>query len=291
VTANPLQWQGGDPDASYLDKVLRHGPVEVYFDEGVSFRTIWTLWLRATLAALPFMVLGFIVLMVSLLSLAGSRYSSSSSGAAGASTFSLVLFLLMPVVWLVVFMMSRVAEPLGEWRVVLADRSSAADHVYSAIQGKLLERQLPVASLLTRRTATGFGAVQNRLILVDGQYRVYVSVFAFGTSLYLGWIMYRHRGGGELLGQFILDLFASLSGKLDDIGRMLRTERPRALREVVHALCREGLNVAVQQIEVPLTYGFPNGLPPVEPLPGAMPQPAYQQPITGAWPTQPGTPG
>jgi len=69
--------------------------------------------------------------------------------------------------------------------------------------------------------------VQNRLILVEGQYRVYVSVFPFGTSLYLGWIMYRHRGGAELIGRFVVDLFASLSGRLDDIGRMLRTERPR----------------------------------------------------------------
>jgi hypothetical protein len=287
MTANPLMWQGGDPDSAYLDKVLRHGPVEVYFDEGITFRTLWTLWLRATLCCLPFVAVWFVLLATSLAALMSSPFSYMSRSSSGAVTAGFVLLMFAPVVWLLVFVASRVAEPLGEWRVTLADRANVADQVYSVIEGKLQERHLPLTSQQTRRTATGYGAVQNRLILFDGQYRVYVSVFPYGTSLYLGWIMYRYRSGGELIARFFADLFASLSGRLDDIGRMLRTERPRALREVAHALCREGLNVAVQQIEVPLTYGFPNGLPPVEPLPGTV----QQQPTTGSWPVQHGTPG
>jgi hypothetical protein len=162
--------------------------------------------------------------------------------------------------------------------------TTAVGSTYSAIRGKITERQLPVGSVETKRNATGFGSVNNRLILIDGPYRVYVSVFAYGTSLYLGWMMYRNRKGSELFARYWSDFFASLFGRLDYIGLMLRTERARAMREVVHSLCREGMNVAIEQIEVPESYGFPDGLPPIEALPSTLPMAHLPPPApTGTW--------
>jgi hypothetical protein len=248
IPSMPLPgWKGGDGNAAYLDKTLRHGGIEVYFDEKVAGRVVRALYLRATFFAFLSLAVLWIFLLVGL--------------------FPLTI-IGMIAVWFFVFLRSRVEEPISEWRTVLADRATAGSSTYNAIVGKLDERQLPIQSKETRRTATGFGSVNNRLILTDGYYQIYVSVFAYGTSLYLGWMMWRTRRGSALFARFISDLIATIMGRLDLIGRMLRTERARAMREAVHALCREGLNVAIERIEVPDSYAFPAGLPPIESLPG-----------------------
>ena len=254
-------WQGGDGNAAYLDKTLRHGPVEVYFDESITWRTIKERWFRAAVGSLvTFMILALLAL------------TSLSSGMAAFAVFAAVV-----VFWLV-FLLSKLDEPIGEWRVVLADRADVSDSVYSAIRGRLAERDLPLQDVIARRTYSRHG-VSNRLVLVDGYYHVYVTVFPYGTSLYLGWTMWRRRRGVALVKRFVSDLVASLGGRLDSVDLMLRTEHPRAIREVVHALCREGLHVAVDRIEVAASYGFPNGLPRIEPLPGGNPMsPAFGSP-------------
>ncbi|PPK67137.1 hypothetical protein V5P93_003474 [Actinokineospora auranticolor] len=239
-------WQGGDPDAVYQNKILRHGQVETYFDETVLGRSLFRLFIKSFLI----MILPTAIL---------------------TSIDSTVGYSLMVPLWFAAFLLSRVAEPLGEWHVVLADRGAAADAVYRMMNGKIAERKLPIQSVETTRNRTGFGSVANRLVLIDGSYRAYVTVFAYGTSLYLGWVMYRHRRGVNLVVRFWLDLVARMTGRLSDIGQMLRTQRPRAMREVIHALCREGMYVAIERVEVPENYGFPNGLPPIEDLPGETP--------------------
>jgi hypothetical protein len=242
IPLTPLPgWRGGDGNAAYLDKTLRHGPVEIYFDESVGWHSVKALWFRSALCSVMFMIVTVFVLPLAVVG--------------GIAVFFLV------------FLLSRQAEPIGEWRTVLADRARACPSVYSAIMGNLAERKMPIESVQARRHYNSSGTVDNRLVLVDGHYKVYVSVFEYGTSLYLGWMMYRSRRGSTLVARFVTDLFVSMTRGQDVIDLMLRTERPRALREVAHASCREGLHVAIERIEVPAGYGFPEGLPEVEPLP------------------------
>lgn len=266
VRVTPLPgWRGGDGNAAYLDKTLRHGPVEEYFDESVGVRTIGRILFQAFACAL-------------LVSVFASIVSVSAGVVVGLAVFVLV------------FVLSKLDQPIGEWRVVLEDRALASDSVYSAIRGKLTERQLPIQGIRARRTREPNGAVNNRLVLVDGHYQVYVSVFAYGSSLYLGWMMYRTRRGSALLRRFFGDVLAAMTRRVDDVELMLRTERPRAMREVVHALCREGLNVAVERIEVSPEYGFPEGLPEIELLPAtSSPGPRPPTAPTPGWPAPAGT--
>jgi hypothetical protein len=260
ASVTPLPgWTGGDGNAAYLDKTLLHIPMEGYFDESVDWRTIVRLWFRSAMCSFSF----FLLLLV--VSLATGSPDSVNIGV-----------LLGFVIFWLIFLLSRLDEPIGEWRVVLEDRAAASPSVYSAIRGKLAARQLPIRSILARRTRTEAGTVHNRLVLVDGQYQVVVSVFDYGTSLYLGWMMWRSRRGITLVGRFIADLVTGMAGRLDSIDLMLRTERPRAMREVVHALCREGLHVAVERIVVPDHYGFPNGLPHIETTSAPAPAPPVQ---------------
>ena len=83
-----------------------------------------------------------------------------------------------------------------------------------------------------------------------------MSVFAYGTSLYIGWTMWRKRRAFVLIGVFLKDVFGSLLGRSDDIAQMLRTETVRAMREAVHSAVREGAETAMRGIEVPMVSTF-----------------------------------
>jgi hypothetical protein len=251
-----LGWRGGDGNAAYLDKTLRHRGIELSLDDRVSARDIFQLFLYA-LAASILTYLPFLVLAV-LFGLA------SGSGEAFVAFYTIGSIASIVVFWFVLLGI-KTPEPISEWRVLLDGRTEQADSVYSKIAGTLMVRGIPLR-LDRRRIRTGLGRrqVSNRLVLTEGTYTAYISVFTYGSSLYLGWMMWRSRRGAALIWQFATDLVMGILGRGDTELIMLRTEQPRAMREAVHAACREGLVVAIDQTPVPVEYGFPHGLPPIE---------------------------
>lgn len=108
--------------------------------------------------------------------------------------------------------------------------------------------------------------VHNRLVVTSGRYVAYVTVFAFGTSLYVGWTMWRSRSGAVVIGHFVKDIVASMLNRAGSLNQMLRTDRPRAMREAVHSAAREGVEIAIRGIEVPLAWTFGQE-PPVQSAP------------------------
>lgn len=265
----------GDGNAAYLDKVLCHQEVELSLDDGVNIRFIISLVVRALLAAL---LVGFAVsIPLFMLALA----TESIGLLATASTLPVLIGV---VVFAVVLLATRVPEPVAEWRVLLPDRARGGDSVYHQIVGTLRVRQSPIGGSVRRiRTGPGPHEVSNRLVLIEGHYSAYVSVFPYGTGLYLGWTMWRSRRGGQLVWRFLTDLLEGIIGRNDPEHRMMRTERPRAMREAVHAACREGLFVGIENTVVPVEYGFPEGLPPIE-------DDIRPAPVPGSRPTEPGRP-
>lgn len=278
-------WRGGDGDASYLDKTLLHQAMELSLDESVSGRTVLRLWGRAAAIAGAWYVFFLFIWLMSGGPDTSSLYGGGRGGDGGGSGLLTVAGLGSFVLFWLVFLMTRVQEPIGEWKVLLADRAAAKPDVYSQIHGRLRDRRLPI-SFSARRIRTGLGrdSVGDRVVLVDGHYTAYISVFDYGTSLYLGWMMWRTRRGASLLGRFLADVVGGMFGHTDPVKLMLRTERPRAMREAVHSVCREGLHVAVEGLSVPEAYGFPAGLPPIEDgeLAAAMPPPSVPVPAMAA---------
>lgn len=294
----------GDPgasgDSAYLDKTLLHRPVELYFDESVAPRSLFLLWLRPALITGPvFLISGFLLIIVSIVDAlaqlsattqeqaGGGNANAGGGGGGGLAVLLLLIVILSFAAFWVILLASKLQEPISEWHVLLADRAPAAESVYNAIVGTSRDRSLPLYPY-TRRLPTSFGPVSSRLVLVDGHYEAFITVFAYGTSLYLGWTMWRSRRGAHLLGRYIADMFRSMGGQLDPVAKMLRTEQARAMREAVHAVCREGLHVAVDQIQVPDNYAFPQGLPPIEGFAPSAPAPS---PISAPIPAAPDAAG
>lgn len=258
-------WPGGDGNEAYLDKTLRFNDIELSLDESVNFRILWRLWLRAFIVSGVVWAVFAVPGVVLMFSDAGSVLGGGASSGGGTVLVTVGTIPGVIMFWLIL-LLSKLPEPIAEWRVLLADRAAGADSVYSQISGTLWHRQLPV-NWRVRRIRTGFGPsnVSNRLVVQDRTYTAYISVFPYGTSLYLGWMMWRTRRGTTLIGRFVADVFSGMGNGQDLERQMMRTERPRAMREAVHAACREGLMVAHEGRQVPVEYGFPQGLPQIEP--------------------------
>jgi hypothetical protein len=230
--------------------------MELALDESVSFRTLFRLWLFAALAGgLTYSV--FFVL--SLLSLLGSASSGTTAGLSMSSgLFGFGMLLAFGVFW-VVLLLVKIQEPVAEWKTLIDGKATAAESSYAAIYQSLARRRIPVGVTARRiRSDMMAESVNNRLIITERSYVAYVSVFAFGTSLYVGWTMWRDRRGYSLVGQFAKDLVGGILGRTGIINQMLRTERVRAMREAVHSAVREGVDAAVEDAEVPImaTFGY-----------------------------------
>lgn len=250
---NPLPgWRGGDGNAAYLDKTLKFGEIETQLNESTHLGFLMRLMLQG------FLVAFLLYLVCSVFGL----FLLVAAGTVGLLWFVATGFLSIAVFW-IVLLFARVPEPIAEWRVLLAERHGRRESAYHGIRQVLQTRGYPVR--VEER--------EGRMILRENTYSVYISVFAYGSGLYLGWMMWRSRRGYQFIGQYLRDMMQGIQGRNQVEWQILRSERARALREAAHIACREGLAVALS-----------DSTPPTPPTPPAQltgPQPSYGSGIPG----------
>ncbi|MGW2014094.1 hypothetical protein [Streptomyces sp. NPDC001927] len=279
------------PNAAYRNQTMRYENVELSFDESVPFRTVFQLWFQAFVVSLVvFMLFG---LLPALMSDSGPFDAEGELGTGQ---------ILGTIAFWIVLLAARINEPVSEWKTLLEDKHAASSSAYAAIYGALARRQIPVSAVPVRiRSDIMSEVVNNRLVIKSGRYIAYVTVFGYGTSLYVGWTMWRTRSGAVIIGHFLKDLVGGMFNRTGSINQMLRTEKPRAMREAVHSAAREGVETAVQGIEVPLASTFGQE-PPIQsgasatgqatkngsgPVPGAVPAPPTAGPAMAPHGSQP----
>ncbi|WP_189958075.1 adhesin [Streptomyces alanosinicus] len=267
------------PNAAYRNQTLQYGDVELAFDESVDFRTIKRLWFTAAVSAtLVFAVVGALPALF----------------AEDVDALRLGVLISFVVFWLTL-LASGQTEPISEWKTLLEEKAAASSSAYAAIYGALSRRRIPVSAVPARiRSDITPEVVHNRLVIRSGRYVAYVTVFAYGTSLYVGWTMWRSRSGAVVIGHFLKDLVGSFMNRTGSVNQMLRTDRPRAMREAVHSAAREGVEIAIQGIEVPLASTFGQEVPiqdapsaPTAPVPPTPPSPPAPAPSPGRMPGMP----
>ncbi|MGW4806745.1 hypothetical protein [Kitasatospora sp. NPDC004272] len=277
-------WNGGDGNNAYLDKTLRHMPVETVLDDRVSGRALLRMAARALLVsgAVWLVVLTF-GLLVALADSSGSSDPTETLGAfvgvplyAGLAAFA---------TFLLVLVVGKLTEPIAEWRVLLHARADV-DSAYNQICNVVAERGYPLTPSV--EAVQQYGGTARRLVLAQHDCTAHISVFNYGSSLYLGWQMWRTRSKFRLFVQFVTD---NVSGGSDLRSAMSRTGQVRAMREAVHAACREGLVVAIEQRPVQLQVRFPQvaSVSTVEAV-GPQRQPSMPPAPPGASPVPPAPP-
>lgn len=251
-------------DTAYRTQSLRFLPVEAGLDESASLRTLFALWVRAATVSCGVFGILFVVWIVGSAGTVASLGPDNFYTSSGLSVGLLLGVILIPFLlfWLLL-LVPQTEEPIAEWRALLENRAAAATSTYAAIYGSLVRRRIPVsaAALRVRSDVLGGEVVNNRLLIREGSYQAVVTVFPYGMCLYVGWSMYRDRRGAVLIGTFLKDLVGSVVGHTRPVNRMLRTEKVRAMREALHSAVREGVDVAVQGIRMPLNATFGREVP------------------------------
>jgi len=122
-----------------------------------------------------------------------------SHGNGNGQTLFYVGLIVSAIVFLGVLLGSKVTEPIGEWRALLANRGGQSEGYYRMITAVLERRRLPIKPQLRRIELNGEGRpVKHTIVLSENEYQTYVTVFPYGTSLYVGWQMWRRRSGAQL---------------------------------------------------------------------------------------------
>ncbi|HEY3867674.1 MAG TPA: hypothetical protein VGM10_04970 [Actinocrinis sp.] len=264
-------------DIAYRIQTLRHQEVELGLDETVRPLVLFWLWLRAAIISVTvnvlFVFLWLIVERATLANTAGTGTGPSLGILEFGSLLSFVLY------W-VILLFSSVEEPIAEWRSLVPEKAAAATSSYSAIYGSLKLHRIPLSPVATRVRSdlVGTEVVNNRLVINFRGYTSFITVFPYGASLYVGWLMFRRRPGYMLIGVYLKDLVSGIFGRNKLVAQMLRTESVRAMREAIHTAVREGVDVAIQGIDVPMeaTFGAEVPIYQLEAVAaGAAPQPGH----------------
>jgi hypothetical protein len=288
--ARTASWAAAGPrggDTAYRTQSLKYTPIELSLNEAVPFMVVLRLFLTA-------LVLSWIVFIIFVaLWLVTGGASSTSVGPLGVSSgpnlgLLQVGSLVSSIVFWVILLLNRFPEPIAEWKVLLEERAAAGEHAYAAIYGSLTRRRIPVNAVPSRVRSDVFSreVVNNRLVVSERGYVAYATVFAYGTSLYVGWTMWRNRFGAQLIGIFLKDLVGGILGRTDLISQMLRTEKVRAMREAVHSAVREGVEIAIEGVEISIVSTFGYEIP-IQDLTAPVPPPITHQAQSAPTPAMP----
>ena len=252
-------------DIAYRTQSLKFQPMEISLDESVNRLALVWLYLRAALVSIIFWMVLFVIWVIT------NANTFSQPGGPSTGLLNVATLLAFLLFWFVM-LFTRTQEPIAEWRSMIEERAAAATSAYAAIYGSLRRRQIPLSpvALRVRSDILGQESVNNRLVITERGYTAYVSVFPYGTSLYVGWMMFRNRRGYQLIFTFLKDALGSVFGRADLISQMLRTEKVRAMREALHYAAREGVDIAIRGIDVPMVATFGHDVP-IQDLDAPMP--------------------
>lgn len=185
-----------------------------------------------------------------------------------AGAWFLTMSYVLPWVWIALVLFVPRTEVLSDWHLLLDGRAPIAETAYGVVYRSLTaDRQIP-AVVAPRRVPVGapVAGVRNMLCVSIGRYSSYISVFAFGNDLYLGWTLWRK----QLPFMVVLRWIGSLFGGHPGYSGVLEMEPIKAMRESVHNALRQGIEASVAGRAIPLVETFGYEVP-VESAPGVGP--------------------
>jgi len=186
-------------------------------------------WMSGLLALIPLGILGLLVGF----SVAGTLWTI------GAVVFG-VLFLCL--YWLI-----PVPAQLSEWKFFVDGKAPVAPVTFDHIAWALQQRQTPLDLVQVRRLKLAGGEARDYLELRRNLFSGFISCFAYGNDLYVGWTFWLRVSPARVLLMVVARLWQTLMRQGTDLYVSLRYDYARAMREAMHSAAREGVDVAVGQ--------------------------------------------
>lgn len=158
-------------------------------------------------------------------------------GAAISTIFSIVLAC--------VFWFRPLSVQLSEWMITIDGAGEGAraalEHMYLIVHN----RQTPVRTLRVVRLQAARQQQRDYLRLDDAHFSGFVSSFAHGTDLFIGWTFWLTMSPAQWMWLSLGRMFRDSS---NNIYKSLVNDRPKAMREVMHAAVRQGVDMATGRI-------------------------------------------
>ncbi|MET1072691.1 MAG: hypothetical protein ABWY11_08605 [Umezawaea sp.] len=233
----------------------RSGEVEVGLTDAISGDLAKLILKRAFIGGF---LIGIASLLLGVFAALGTAVAAGAAGTAGAAVGGLftVMAFLLPLFWIAVVLFVPIIEVLSDWHLLLDGKAEIADTAYGVVYRSLtVDHHIP-ASVVPKRVRVGqpVPGVRNLLRIAIGKYYSYVSVYAFGNDLYLGWTLWRR----QIPIMVVFRWFSSLFGTDPGYSGMIEMEPIKAMREAVHNALRGAIEAAIVGRSIPLveTFGY-----------------------------------
>jgi hypothetical protein len=137
---------------------------------------------------------------------------------------------------------------LSEWKFSVDDKAAAAPVTFEHITWAVRRRETPLDLIQVRRLNLAGGQARDYLELRRGLFTGFISCFAYGQDLYVGWTFFLSISPLRYLLMALARVWQTLKRQGTDLYVTLRFDYARAMREAMHSVAREGIDVAVGQI-------------------------------------------
>jgi hypothetical protein len=139
----------------------------------------------------------------------------------------------------------RVPIRNAEWLMFLDDKGPAADAVFAHIAGALQRRNTPAETIRVKRVPIPGGGHRDMLEVRFRRYFIgYVTAYDFGNDLHIGWNFTWQLSCFQYLLITIGAIVNGVRGRQTELHILARYEPAKTMREALHAVAREGVDIA-----------------------------------------------
>jgi hypothetical protein len=211
-----------------------------------------------------FVLYGVVAAAIDVVGLVLSVLIALARGSVGLLGFAPAIVIISAIVVFVVFWVLPVPALLGEWHRLLTFRAPLAAPTLSYIQQALDRHHTPYDSLDPRPITPPGEGRKLYLELRRGLFAGYISSFAHGDDLYIGWTFWIYVSPLRALMMRLGRKVQDYTGRGNDIYQTLRFESTQATINAIAACTIEGVEFAAGGPGSPTDEA-----PPASPAPGA----------------------
>jgi hypothetical protein len=165
-----------------------------------------------------------------------------------AVTFEVIGAALTAIVFGCLYWLLPVPALLSEWKFSVDDKGAAAPVAFEHIAWAVRRRETPLDLIQVRHLNLAGGQGRDYLELRRGLFTGFISCFAYGQDLYVGWTFYLRISPLRYLLMALARVWQTLKRQGTDLYVTLRFDYARAMREAMHSVAREGVDVAIGQL-------------------------------------------
>lgn len=243
--ANPAEAALGEqtPNEVYQGLRLNYGAPEAPFDPLGNNRLLGQFAIQFAVYVLFYAIGGFLAtLFFGLLGLTGIMSSGTAERLWGIGS------IIFWIVYAVMYLLIPVPTLLSEWKLSVDDKGAAAPTTFEHIAWAARRHETPLDSIQVRRLRLPAGESRDYLELRRGLFTGFISCFAYGQDLYVGWTFYLRVSVLRYVLMKFARIWQGLMQRGSDLYVTLRYDSARAMREAMHSVAREGIDVAVGQL-------------------------------------------